>query len=233
MNYFQITAFVNKLKTNSMNTIKTKDSTLVVIDNSPIREGYCLNINNNEVVYYNGNYGDEAPYFLKKITHSFPHLSGTIEIKQNKTMSTINELKSQLKYWEDYEPVNNMGKYARQTKIDNLTQRISDMENPFSNDPNDLTVDAYNENSMLNEYYDAILKHDYSYEYSDDMGYWRAGKSSERRIVELVHALCGIIRCDAERLLEDSLTYVSEGYADGLTHRTIRNWFTNFVNNEE
>ena len=227
MNYFQIIAFVNKLKTNSMNIIKLSNGQSVVTDNSPIKEGYCLNTNNNEVIYYNGNYGDEAPYFLKKITHSFPQLSGTTELK------TIETLRNELERWKGYGPVNGMGKYARQTKIDNLTKQISDMENPFSNDPNDLTVDAYNENSMLNEYYDAILKHDYSYEYSDDMGYWRAGKQSERRIIELVHALCGIIRCDAERLLEDSLTYVSEGYADGLTHRTIRNWFTNFVNNEE
>ena len=153
-------------------------------------------------------------------------------LKQNKTMSTITELKKELEQWKNTAPVNGMGAYARQTKIDNLTKQINDMENPFSNDPNDLTVDAYNENSMLNEYYDAILKHDYSYEYSDDMGCWRAGNKSEKRIVELVHALCGIIRYDAERLLEDSLAHVSEGYTDGLTHRTIRKWFTNFVNNE-
>ena len=49
-------------------------------------------------------------------------------LKQNKTMSTINELKSQLKYWENYEPVNNMGKYARQTKIDSLTEKIKSLE---------------------------------------------------------------------------------------------------------
>ena len=153
-------------------------------------------------------------------------------LKQNKTMSTITELKKELEQWKNTAPVNGMGAYARQTKIDNLTKQINDMENPFSNDPNDLTVDAYNENSMLNEYYDAILKHDYSYEYCDDMGYWRAGKQSERRIIELVHALCGIIRVDAERLLEDSLEHVKEGYTDGLTHRTIRNWFKNYVNNE-
>ena len=39
----------------------------------------------------------------------------------------INELKKELKHWEDMVPVNNMGKFARQTKIDNLKKEIESM----------------------------------------------------------------------------------------------------------
>ena len=49
-------------------------------------------------------------------------------LKQNKTMSTIAELKKQLEYWKNYEPVNGMGKYARQTKIDSLNEKIKSLE---------------------------------------------------------------------------------------------------------
>lgn len=100
----------------------------------------------------------------------------------------------------------------------------------FSNDPNNDT-DAYNENSILNQYYDMIQKHDYSYEMSDDHRSWVSGERSEKRIKETIHALCTIFRMDAERLLEDSLLEVKEQYVDGLTHKVIRNWFTPFVEN--
>ena len=36
----------------------------------------------------------------------------------------IKELKKELKQWEDMVPVNNMGKLARQTKIDSLKKQI-------------------------------------------------------------------------------------------------------------
>lgn len=39
----------------------------------------------------------------------------------------INELKKELKHWEDMVPVNNMGKWYRQTKIDNLKKEIESM----------------------------------------------------------------------------------------------------------
>lgn len=116
----------------------------------------------------------------------------------------------------------------------------------FSNDPNivephswehypftdlgDLNdTDAYNENGMLNEYFDMIKRHDYSYMYSDDNRWYISGTKSEKRIQEMIHALCTILRVDAERLLEDSISEVDEGYTDGLTHRTIRSWFKDYV----
>jgi hypothetical protein len=107
-----------------MNVIKLNDGQSVVIDNSPIivGEGYCLNTNTNEVIYYNGNYGEETPTFIKKITHSFPHLSGTIELK------TVETLKNELEYWSEYLPVNGMGNYARQTRIDSLTNEIQNLK---------------------------------------------------------------------------------------------------------
>lgn len=100
----------------------------------------------------------------------------------------------------------------------------------FSIDPNNDT-DVYNENGMLNEYFDMIKSHDYSHMFSDDNRSWLAGTNSEKRIQQLIHALCTLIRYDAERLLEDSLYEVNEQYVDGLTHKTIRNWFKPYVEN--
>ena len=71
----------------------------------------------------------------------------------------------------------------------------------FSIDPNNDT-DVYNENGMLNEYFDMIKSHDYSHMFSDDNRSWLAGSKSEKRIQQLIHALCTLIRYDAERLLE-------------------------------
>jgi len=35
------------------------------------------------------------------------------------------ELTEQLEYWEHYPPVNNMGKWARQTKLDSLKEKLT------------------------------------------------------------------------------------------------------------
>lgn len=123
MNWFQIKAFVNKLKSKSMNIIKLSNGQSVVIDNSPIiiGEGYCLNTDNNEVIYYNGNYGEPTPTNIKKITHSWPKLSGTTELKTPET------LRHELEFWKGYEPVNGMGKFGRQTRINSLSEQIEDL----------------------------------------------------------------------------------------------------------
>lgn len=39
------------------------------------------------------------------------------------------ELKSQLEYWEQYPPVNNMGKWARQTKLDRISEKLEEVQN--------------------------------------------------------------------------------------------------------
>jgi hypothetical protein len=38
------------------------------------------------------------------------------------------ELKEQLAYWEQYPPVNNMGKWARQTKLDRLSEKLKKVQ---------------------------------------------------------------------------------------------------------
>lgn len=36
-------------------------------------------------------------------------------------------LKSELNYWQSYEPINNIGKFARQTRIDTISDRLSEI----------------------------------------------------------------------------------------------------------
>jgi len=43
-------------------------------------------------------------------------------------MSKINELKKELKQWQEMEPVNGMGSFARQTKIDSIKTQIQELE---------------------------------------------------------------------------------------------------------
>jgi len=90
-------------------------------------------------------------------------------------------------------------------------------------------TDAYNENSMLNAYFNMIKSHDYSYMMSDDHRYYVSGERSEQKIKQLIHTLCSVVHINAERLLEDSLSEVNEQYVDGLTHKVIRGWFNNYI----
>lgn len=88
-----------------------------------------------------------------------------------------------------------------------------------------------NELELRNEYFQKIKQHDYSYMFSDDNRYWLAGTKSEKQIKEMLHALISVYRVDAERLLEDSISEVSEQYIDGLTHKVIRGWFSDYIDN--
>lgn len=155
------------------------------------------------------------------------------KIKSENMDNKLQHLKDELKQWQDMEPVNNMGKLARQTKIDNIKNQIENMSNnnPFINDPNEYTMDAYNENAVINEYFDKIVRHDYSYQYSDDHRYWMAGTASEKEIEKLIEVIINTIGYNAEMLLEESLNEVKEGFVDGLTHRVIRSWFKPYVKN--
>jgi hypothetical protein len=100
----------------------------------------------------------------------------------------------------------------------------------FSNDPNSDT-DVYNENAMINELMDEVRNHDYSYMMSDDNRHYDRGELSEKRIERIIHTLVSLVRVDAERLLEDCLYERDEQYLNGLTHKTIRNWFKPYVEN--
>jgi hypothetical protein len=97
----------------------------------------------------------------------------------------------------------------------------------FTNDPNN-DLDIMME-GLINQYFDAIKKHDYSYMFSDDNRYYEAGHKNENHIKELLHGLIGICRVDAERLLEDSLSEVKEQFVDGLTHKVINQWFEPYL----
>jgi hypothetical protein len=244
MNGFQIKAFVNKIKTNNMNMINVGNGQFVVIDNSPIivGEGYCLDTDNNEVVYYNGNYGDEAPSFLKKITHSFPKLAGTVEITDfgtkpgfvEKRMAQfadrLKSLKVELEELKVYEPVNGMGKWGKQVMIDKLTREINELEsNPFIDDPNEFTTDMLNEESVLSELTSRVISYDYNHTLSDYNGFYTSADRNQKIIVELIGVLIGICRMDAEQLMEDLIAARSEQFPDGLTHNTIRGWFQNYL----
>jgi hypothetical protein len=57
------------------------DGQFVVVDESSVKEGYCLDTVEGEIIYYNGDYGDITPINFKKITHSSPQLAGTKELK--------------------------------------------------------------------------------------------------------------------------------------------------------
>lgn len=103
------------------------------------------------------------------------------------------------------------------------------MNNNFMNDPNEFTTDMLSEDSLMNEYFDMIKRHDYSHMFSDDNRSWLSGTRSEKRIKELLHSLIGICKVDAEQLYEDSLSEVTEQYIDGLTHKTIKGWFNDYL----
>ena len=106
-----------------MDILKINDGLSVVIDDSPIEQGYCLDVGTNEIVYYNGDYGETPPSTLKRITHSSSKLEGTIHIV------TAETLRTELEFWTGYEPCNGMGKYGRSVRMESLKKQINQIEN--------------------------------------------------------------------------------------------------------
>ncbi len=76
---------------------------------------------------------------------------------------------------------------------------------------------------------DMVQQHDYSYMYSDDHRSWESGMRYEKEIQAKIHALCGIHREDADGLYKEVIGIVQEQYTDGLTHKTIKGWFTPYI----
>jgi len=81
------------------------------------------------------------------------------------------------------------------------------------------------------ELLDMVQKHDYSHMFSDSHWVWEIGSRNEDSIKQKIHSLFVMHREDMERLLEDCLYERDEQYLDGLTHKTIRNWFKPYVEN--
>ncbi len=77
---------------------------------------------------------------------------------------------------------------------------------------------------------DMVQKHDYSHMFSDSHSAWEAGMQSENSIKAKIHALFIYHREDMEALYNEVLELVPEQYTDGLTHKTIKNWFNTYIN---
>jgi hypothetical protein len=84
---------------------------------------------------------------------------------------------------------------------------------------------------MRKELIDMVREHDYSHQFSDSNSVWEDGMKNENIIKQKIHSLFISHREDMERLLEDCLYERDEQYLNGLTHKTIRNWFTSYVEN--
>lgn len=141
-------------------------------------------------------------------------------------MNNIERIEKEIHYWKnEFVPSGNMGKWGRQVRLDSLNEALRLAEKAEQ--------DNQSEDDLTDELLETIKWHDYSYMFSDDDRYWRSGTESEKRIKELVHSLIAVFKADGEKLLEDCLDSVPEQYVDGLTHKTIRGWFRNYLFNNE
>jgi hypothetical protein len=52
---------------------------------------------------------------------------GFVEKRMAQFEAELKKLKAELKEWDEYQPVNNMGKLARQTKIESITNQINNL----------------------------------------------------------------------------------------------------------
>jgi len=53
----------------------------------------------------------------------------------------IELLKSKLDYWENYIPVNNMGKWSTKTRIESIKEKIEILNSGIDIEIDDLTID--------------------------------------------------------------------------------------------
>ncbi len=49
------------------------------------------------------------------------------KLTANSIMVEISKLNKELNHWENYEPINNMGKYARLTKIESISDKLVEL----------------------------------------------------------------------------------------------------------
>ncbi len=83
---------------------------------------------------------------------------------------------------------------------------------------------------MRKELLEMVQAHDYSHMFSDSHQAWESGMKVENWIKAKIHALFTYHREDMTQLYEDCLEVRPEQYTDGLTHKTIKNWFNTYIN---
>lgn len=83
---------------------------------------------------------------------------------------------------------------------------------------------------MRTDLLDMVQKHDYSHMFSDSNSVWESGMRNENTIKAKIHALFTYHREDMEQLYKDCIAVREEQYTNGLTHKTINNWFNTYIN---
>ena len=84
--------------------------------------------------------------------------------------------------------------------------------------------------TLRNELFTLVHGHDYSHMFSDSHSAWEAGMKNENLIKAKIHAIFTYHREDMENLYYECLNVRPEQYTDGLTHKTIKNWFNTYIN---
>ena len=58
----------------------------------------------------------------------------------SKQKKSLKELNNELDYWQNYQPVNNMGKWARQVRVDSIKKKIENKKNKIKDDEDDIDM---------------------------------------------------------------------------------------------
>lgn len=88
--------------------------------------------------------------------------------------------------------------------------------------PETLTAEQLHEHFI-----DRIIKHDYSYQWSDDHRAWSNGQRSMDILNAQVKKLVTVHGFNPETLLAECIEKRSEQFKDGLTHNVIKGLFKN------
>lgn len=91
------------------------------------------------------------------------------------------------------------------------------------------TIDHDDEAVILSNLLDDVYVHDYSYMMSDDERTYRYGKHNQDKILEAIDVLIVELRVEPIVLCKQLLECRPEQYKDGLTHRTIKGWFAQYM----
>ncbi len=82
---------------------------------------------------------------------------------------------------------------------------------------------------MRKDLLEMVQAHDYSHMMSDSHQIWESGMKVENWIKAKIHSLFIYHREDMEQLYKDCLEVRPEQYTNGLTHNTIRSWFSTYI----